>query len=96
MFVTFEQLPKAATEILQRMDSIEAVLSRLEANQKKESEKLLSADQARKLFSPEISKPTLIRWTAEGKLICHRIGGRVFYRQSEVMQAVTKLKKYSH
>ncbi|HRP33930.1 MAG TPA: helix-turn-helix domain-containing protein [Agriterribacter sp.] len=78
------------------MDAIEDVLTRLEATQKKESEKLLSSDEARKLFSPEISKPTLIRWTADGLLNSHRIGGRVFYLQSEILAAVTKLKKYSH
>lgn len=94
MKLTFDQLPEATAELLQRMGSIEASISRIAEAQKQDNEKLLSGEEARKLFSPMISKPTLIRWTAGGHLKAYRIGGRVFYRQSEVLQSATTLKKY--
>lgn len=61
---------------------------------KPKDEKLLSTEETRKLFSPPISKPTLIKWTSSGKLKSYRIGGRVYYKLSEVIAAATHLKKY--
>ncbi|MBC7384300.1 MAG: helix-turn-helix domain-containing protein [Bacteroidia bacterium] len=57
-------------------------------------EKLLSPSETCKLFQPNISKVTLTAWTEQGKLQDHRIGGRVFYKQSEILQALTTLKRY--
>ena len=58
-------------------------------------EKLLSPAETCKMFQPSISKVTLAAWTAQGKLQDYRIGGRVFYKQSEVLKSLTVLKKYS-
>ncbi|MEJ7740436.1 MAG: helix-turn-helix domain-containing protein [Chitinophagaceae bacterium] len=58
-------------------------------------EKLLSPSETCKLFQPNISKVTLHKWTREGRIQEHRIGGRVYYKYSEVMNSLQTLKKYS-
>lgn len=70
---------------------IEAEIKKLKAD---EPEKLLSPGEVCKMFIPAITKPTLTAWTAQGKLQDHRIGGRVFYRQSEILSKLFTLRKY--
>ena len=59
-----------------------------------DSEKLISPAEACKLFEPAISKVTLAKWTNEGLIPMQKIGGRVFYKQSDIIEAGTKLKRY--
>lgn len=39
-----------------------------------------------------ISFPTLRRWTTEGMLTCYQLGGRVYYKQNEILKALLPLK----
>jgi len=57
-------------------------------------EKLLSPALTCKIFVPNISKTTLSAWTKKGKIIEHRIGGRVFYKLSEVLEKSKTLLRY--
>jgi len=57
-------------------------------------EKLLSPEETRKLFSPAVSKVTLHHWAKQGRIKQHRLGGRVFYKYSEVLDSLVHLKKY--
>lgn len=57
-------------------------------------EKLLSPAEACKLFTPEITKPTLEAWTRDGLLTKHHLGGRVFYKYAEVMASLKTLVRY--
>lgn len=59
-------------------------------------EKLLSPAETCKMFQPTISKVTLTSWTNKGLLQDHRMGGRVFYKQSEILASLTTLKKYKN
>ena len=61
-----------------------------------EPEKLLSPAETCKMFQPSISKVTLAAWTAKGLLQDHRIGGRVYFKESEILAGLTTLKKYKH
>lgn len=81
--------PAALVELFRPM--IEQVVFRLKEEQE---EKLLSPTDVCKLFQPKISKVTLKSWADNGKLKEHKIGRRVFYKQSEILEAGTKLKKY--
>jgi len=56
--------------------------------------KFLSPAETCALFQPQISLVTLASWTKSARLIAYRIGGRVYYKHSEVIEAVTLLKKY--
>ena len=55
---------------------------------------LLSPEKTRALFNPEITRQTLARWTKEGHLTAHRIGGRNYYKYGEVIEAVKTIKRY--
>ncbi len=59
-----------------------------------EGEKLLSVKEVSQLFSPKVTPQTIHNWAQTGKLIKHRIGGRVVFKQSEVMASLATLKKY--
>lgn len=67
----------------------------VEQEQKKSNERLLSAEAARKLFTPIISKPTLHRWTKDGRIPAYRLGGRIFYKETEVIEAAKVISKYN-
>jgi hypothetical protein len=73
----------------------EIVNAAVEKKQQSDREaKLYSAAEACKLFSPTIAKSTLHQWTAEGLIPVHRIGGRIFYKYSEVIESAKRIKKY--
>jgi hypothetical protein len=57
-------------------------------------EALLSPAETCKVFVPSITKATLNTWTKKGMIQEHRIGGRVFYKRSEIIEKSIKLKKY--
>jgi hypothetical protein len=66
-----------------------------ETKQRKEfEEKLLTAVEACKVFVPAIAKSTLHQWTAQGLIPVHRIGGRIFYKYSEIIEAAKRVRKY--
>lgn len=57
-------------------------------------EQLISGDKARIVFDPEISRQTLSNWTRDGQIKSYRIGGRVFFKRSEIISAAKEMKKY--
>lgn len=57
--------------------------------------RLLSPKETCRLFKPEISIKTLENWTKRGLLVKHPVGGRVFYKYSDVMESVDKIRPYS-
>lgn len=57
-------------------------------------EKLHSPAETCKMFNPNISKVTLKKWSDEGKIQDHRIGGRIYYKNSEIIAALVTLRKY--
>lgn len=78
------------------LSSIQAMLS-AELQKQKEfeyNEKLLAPKEACKLFEPKISIVTLAKWTKDGLIPFHRIGGRVYYKTSEVLNSVKSTTKY--
>ena len=65
------------------------VRSELVQKQNKDmQEKLLSPEETRHIFNPPISKVTLHSWAKQGRVKPHRIGGRVFYKYSELMEDI--------
>lgn len=57
-------------------------------------DKLLSSSETCSLFKPKISRQTLHAWSKSGKIPIHRIGGRSWYKYSEVLSATNTIKKY--
>jgi len=59
-------------------------------------ETLLSPASTCKMFNPPISKVTLAAWTKKGLLTENRIGGRVYYRSSEIIEKLNTLRRYNN
>jgi hypothetical protein len=72
----------------------EAVKEELQKVNSKDDDILLSRRDAAKLFQPAISLTTLSAWCRDGKLQPHHIGGRVFFKRSEILNAAKILKPY--
>lgn len=62
--------------------------------QQPQSDEFLSIAAAVKLFNPAISKVTLHRWKKEGVIPAYRMGGRIYYKRSEIMLAAQSVRKY--
>jgi hypothetical protein len=74
----------------------ELIRAELQAElQHNDFEKLLSPAEVCVLFQPKITKPTLTKWTNDGRLKMYRIGSRTFYKKGEVLQAARSMKKYN-
>lgn len=82
------------------LEELEARFQRIvkeEINKKDQEatlERLLSPEETRKLFAPPVSKVTLHYWAKQGRIKQHRIGGRVFYKYSDVLDSLVHLKRY--
>ncbi|MBS1599509.1 MAG: helix-turn-helix domain-containing protein [Bacteroidetes bacterium] len=84
-------------QLLQELKEVKCATESILQKQNKElSEKLLSPSEACKLFQPSISKVTLDSWARKGLIKKHAIGGRVYFKYTEVMEALKSLKKYKH
>lgn len=59
------------------------------------AEKFLSVDEARKLFDPEVSRGTMYNWENAGYIQSYLIGGKRYFKYSELLEAVQRIKKYS-
>lgn len=59
-----------------------------------EQDKLMSPADACKIFTPKISRGTLSNWTNDGLIPVQRIGGRLWYKHSDLLTAGSTLKRY--
>ena len=64
------------------------------ALEKKKSEQLLSPIEVCKLFKPNITRPTLDKLSREGGITKSYINSRVYYKYSDIMNALKTYKKY--
>jgi ACT domain-containing protein len=65
-----------------------------EEKEKDLQEKLLSPEEAMKLFKPEISRTTLYRWEKAGLIVKYSNGRSSYYKYSEIMASLKTVKKY--
>lgn len=89
------QIP--ATTIIPLDDFCEMIRSIVEEaiiKAKKEEiiERPLSPKEASELL--QVSKATLRTWTNEGLIKVYKIGGKVYYKQGELFESLSKRKKY--
>lgn len=89
-----EQLQIIRTTPEQLVDLIDKTVSRrfedLKQNfQPKEPTEYLTRSETAKLLKIDLS--TLHNWTKKGKLIAHGIGARVYYKRSEIENAIIEL-----
>lgn len=62
-----------------------------ELQSKKFTEELLSRSETCKFL--KVDSSTLWSWTNKGKVKAHGIGARRYYKRSELLECLTKLKK---
>jgi hypothetical protein len=73
----------------------QAVVNKLKKHRESELlEKMLSTDEACKLFQPIISRQTLSSWTKLQLIPMQKIGGQNFYKYSDIINAGKVLKRY--
>jgi len=91
--IKFEDLPKAVELMLKKLTSIEQDLENIKQNfQPKEPEELMTRKETAEYL--KIDSSTLWYWTNKGKVNAYGIGGRRYYKRSELVQSMIKLKKY--
>lgn len=89
----FEDLPKATELLLEKVEQLEIVLKTIKENfQPKVPEELMTRNEVADYFKINIS--TLWHWTKSGKLTAYGIGNRVYYKRSEINNAIILLRKY--
>ena len=72
------------------LDGVKNYLQELQfQKEEKETSDFLTRQDVAEMLSIDIS--TLHNWTKKGKLISYGIGHRVYYKRSEVEQAIIKL-----
>ncbi len=79
---TFSELANSIADILQNQTPVQ--------NQTQESD-LINRDEVCKIL--HFNKTTLLKHTKSGRLKSYAIGNRVLYKKSEVLEAVTPLKR---
>jgi hypothetical protein len=83
---------------LQDLTNIFRDVVREELNAKNEKElqdKFLSPEETCNLFSPAITKPTLESYSQKNLLKKYYLGGRTWYKYSELVDAMKQIKKFS-
>lgn len=58
------------------------------------NEKLLSPKETCEMFQPKITTATLKNWTDDGLIQDHWLGGRKFYKYSEILSSLKTLRRY--
>ena len=81
-------------EIGELMDAVRAVVREelKHQHETEQSDKLLTEREAVKLL--KVTPPTLWKWVNAGRLQKHKIGGRVYFKYSEIMERIENLQPY--
>ncbi len=74
-------------------DCIEEALKQFTSSSEKDETLMRRIDVA-KLFG--ISLVTLNQWMRDGRLLYHRIKSRIYFKKTEVMEALNLIKRYKH
>tara|TARA_R110002033_G_scaffold124116_4_gene166240 strand:+ start:374 stop:655 length:282 start_codon:yes stop_codon:yes gene_type:complete len=86
----FEDLPKAAASILEKLGLLEKELAHIKENfQPKQPDELMTRQETADYF--KVNSSTLWNWTKQGKLISYGIGNRVYYKRSEIEEKIVRL-----
>ncbi len=81
--------PRALVNLID--ESVKRQLDDLKKSfQPKEPTEYLTRQEVSKMFSIDLS--TVHNWSKKGKLIPYGLGGRIYYKRSEVESALIKLK----
>jgi excisionase family DNA binding protein len=77
--------------ILEKLNSIEKAIEKLNDSSNNDSNTLLSADETCELL--QIKRTTLWKWSKNGRLISYGLGNRVYYKKAEVLNSIIILNR---
>lgn len=81
--LTFDQLPNAVSSLIQKMESIERLLTEKTTTPHTDQKELLSMKEAAKFLS--LSTATIYSKVSRRELPCMKKNGRLYFIQSELM-----------
>ena len=82
--ITFEMLPKAASLILEKLESIEARLAALEKPAPKDQDVWMNVDELMAYHPDKPSKKTIYDWVTCRRVPYHKDGKRLRFLKSEI------------
>ena len=80
--------------LLNEIHLLRTEVAELRAERKQPEERLLSTEEACKMFQPAISRQTLIAWEKRGLIEMQKIRSKNYFKLSDLINAGQKLKKY--
>jgi hypothetical protein len=89
--LTFENLPAAIEDVLQRLEKIESKLVPMPLEGPSLPEKLITTQTLMKIL--DLSEPTIIRYRQKGKIPYIQIGSAIRYDLGKVLEALAIRKK---
>ena len=81
---TFEQLPKAFTQLFSKLENIEKLLTDRSTNQQPETERWLNLAELCDYLPDKPVKPTVYGWVHKRVIPCHRRGKKLYFLKSEI------------
>lgn len=86
----FEDLPETLEVVLEQLENIGATLKNINEKVKKEdNNRLMTRYEEADYF--KVSITTIHHWTKKGKLKSYGIGGRVYYKEVEIIKTLVPL-----
>ena len=83
--ITFDSLPDAISELLQKVENLEVVIHKLEENKTKETtDKILNIEQAAELLN--LAVPTLYSKVSRGELPVMKRSKRLYFSKLDLFE----------
>jgi len=84
MELTFEQLPKAVTQLFDKLENIERLLMGNSNQPQLEPERWLNLSELCEYLPDKPVKPTVYGWVHHRLIPCHRRGKKLYFLKSEI------------
>ncbi len=84
MEFTFEQLPKAFTQLFTKLENIERLLTERSNEPQPETERWLNLTELCDYLPDKPVKPTVYGWVHQRVIPCHKRGKKLYFLKSEI------------
>jgi len=94
MEITFEQLPKAVSQLNEKLENIERLLLQRNQQHNKEDDLLLTIQQAAEILC--LSVPTIYGLVSRSEIPCMKKGKRLYFSKEEITNWIKTGRKKNH
>ena len=84
MEITFETLPKAVTQLFDKLDNIERLLLNNNTHPQPDTEHWLNLSELCDYLPDKPVKPTVYGWVHQRVIPCHRRSKKLYFLKSEI------------